>query len=241
MSQKVQPSRMALTQTKQKLKAAVKGHSLLKKKSDALTVRLREILNNLWDYKMNLGEQMKESNFTLTEVVYAAGDGVKNTIVEAVTRANAKVRTSVENVAGVQIPQFRQHIDDPDSAFTTGLSKGGQQLQKCKNAYSKALDVLISLAELQTVFVILDDAIKLTNRRVNALEHVVKPRIQGQIDYIIGELDEMEREEFFRLKMFQKKKRRDLEQAEAEAAKLGEALDEPKNLLEEGKQEDLIF
>lgn len=36
---KVLASRMALTQTKGKLKGAQNGHKLLKKKSDALTVR----------------------------------------------------------------------------------------------------------------------------------------------------------------------------------------------------------
>jgi hypothetical protein len=70
---------------------------------------------------------------------------------------------------------------------------------------------LTPLLPSQTTFVTLDEVIKITNRRVNAIEHVVKPRLANTIKYILSELDEMEREEFFRLKKVQNKKKRDLE------------------------------
>lgn len=53
--------------------------------------------------------------------------------------------------------------------------------------------------------------IKTTNRRVNALEYVLLPRLDNTINYIGAELDEQDREEFFRLKKIQGKKKREKE------------------------------
>lgn len=126
----------------------------------------------------------------------------------------------------------------------TGLARGGEQLAKLKRNYAKAVELLVELASLQTSFVTLDEAIKITNRRVNAIEHVVIPRIERTLAYIITELDEREREEFYRLKKIQEKKKalkekteKDLEQRRA----AGEVMVEPANLLVEEKDEDLLF
>ena len=101
----------------------------------------------------------------------------------------------------------------------------------------------MELASLQTSFVTLDEAIKITNRHVNAIEHVVIPRIESTLAYIITELDEREQEEFYRLKKIQEKKKilkeksdKDLEQQRAAREVM-----EPANLLAEEKDEDLLF
>ena len=80
----------------------------------------------------------------------------------------------------------------------TGLGRGGQQIIKAKEVYAKAIETLVELASLQTAFMILDEVIRATNRRVNAIEHVIMPRLDNTIKYILSELDEMDREEFFR-------------------------------------------
>eukprot|EP01104_Vermistella_antarctica_P006970 TRINITY_DN17688_c0_g1_i1.p1 TRINITY_DN17688_c0_g1~~TRINITY_DN17688_c0_g1_i1.p1 ORF type:complete len:271 (-),score=83.19 TRINITY_DN17688_c0_g1_i1:210-983(-) len=219
------PTRMALTGLKQKLVAATKGHKLLKKKSDALTLRFRAILKKIIENKENLGTTMKEASFSMASVKYAAGEGISTTVLENVSNATTKVTLAVDNVAGVFLPMFKQTNDSSNAPLElAGLSKGGQRIQNCRESYLTALESLIELASLQTAFITLDAVIKVTNRRVNAIEYVVKPRLANTIAYILTELDELEREEFFRLKKVQEKKREKIERADAEKLAKLEAL-----------------
>nr|CAD1825212.1 unnamed protein product [Ananas comosus var. bracteatus] len=178
----VVPTVTMLGVMKARLVGATRGHALLKKKSDALTVQFRQILRKIVTAKESMGEAMRASAFSLAEAKYVAGDGVRHVVLESVRSASLRVRSRQDNVAGA-----------------------------CRAAHVRAIEVLVELASLQTSFLTLDEAIKTTNRRVNALENVVKPRIENTIAYIKGELDELEREDFFRLKKIQGYKKRELE------------------------------
>eukprot|EP00117_Sycon_ciliatum_P049203 scpid89524/ scgid2368/ V-type proton ATPase subunit D; Vacuolar proton pump subunit D len=237
------PSRMALQIMKVRLKGAQKGHSLLKKKADALTLRFRQILGKIISTKMVMGETLKEAMFSLSGAVYAAGD-IGPVVMQNVDKAQTKVRSKKDNVAGVTLPVFESYTDGSDTFQWTGLSRGGQQVARCKEFFSKAVTLMVELASLQTSFVTLDEVIKITNRRVNAIEHVIIPRIERTIAYIATELDEREREEFFRLKKIQEKKK-EVRAKKAAAQALLNATDggnrEAPNLLASGVDEDILF
>ncbi|CDO94474.1 unnamed protein product [Kluyveromyces dobzhanskii CBS 2104] len=214
--EQVFPTRMTLGLMKTKLKGANQGYSLLKRKSEALTKRFRDITKRIDDSKQKMGRVMQTAAFSLAEVTYATGENIGYQVQESVANARFKVRATQENVSGVYLPQFESYIDSEINDFKmTGLGRGGQQVQRAKEIYSRAVETLVELASLQTAFIILDEVIKVTNRRVNAIEHVIIPRTENTIAYINSELDELDREEFYRLKKVQEKKQ--LQTAELDA------------------------
>lgn len=224
---------MTLGVMKGKLKGAQTGYSLLKRKSEALTKRFRDITKRIDDAKRKMGRVMQTAAFSLAEVSYATGGNIAFQVQESISNnARFKVKARQENVSGVYLPQFEADIDESINDFKmTGLGRGGQQIQRAREVYSKAVETLVDLASLQTAFVILDDVIKVTNRRVNAIEHVIIPRTENTIAYINSELDELDREEFYRLKKVQEKKQ--IATAAAEAADKAKRIEDEKKRLEE--------
>lgn len=233
------PTRMTLGVMKGKLKGAQQGHSLLKRKSEALTKRFREITQRIDDAKRKMGRVMQTAAFSLAEVQYATGDNIGYQVAELVHQARFLVAARQENVSGVRLPRFDSVVNEEINDFKmTGLGRGGQQVQRAKAVYTKAVEALVELASLQTAFVILDEVIKVTNRRVNAIEHVIIPRTENTISYINSELDELDREEFYRLKKVQEKKQAAAEEADAETRGL-ESPEAAPNVL--GDDDDVIF
>ncbi|KAL6840843.1 hypothetical protein ACP4OV_029369 [Aristida adscensionis] len=222
----VVPTVTTLGVVKARLGGATRGHALLKKKSDALTVQFRAILRRIVAAKDAMGDAMRAAALSLAEALYVAGHPLRHVVQQSVAGpARLRVRAAQDNIAGVRLPRFEHHLaasDDGAGASLAGLAGGGQQVAACRAAHRRAVEVLVELASLQTSFLTLDAAIKTTNRRVNALENVVKPRLENTIAYIRGELDEQEREEFFRLKKIQGYKQRELERQKEAAARYAE-------------------
>ncbi|KAI9836952.1 MAG: H(+)-transporting V1 sector ATPase subunit D [Thelocarpon superellum] len=244
------PTRQSLGAMKGKLKGAETGHSLLKRKSEALTKRFREITRRIDEAKRKMGRVMQIAAFSLAEVTYAVGGDIGYQVQESAKSARFRLRTKQENVSGVFLPQFESYTTEGSNDFAlTGLGKGGQQVQRCRETYARAVETLVELASLQTAFVILDEVIKIVNRRVNAIEHIIIPRTENTIKYINSELDELDREEFYRLKKVSNKKQRDNAANDAEMAAKKKSQSEkenhdsntPPDLLADKEDEDVIF
>eukprot|EP00929_Paragymnodinium_shiwhaense_P073754 TRINITY_DN3767_c0_g1_i2.p1 TRINITY_DN3767_c0_g1~~TRINITY_DN3767_c0_g1_i2.p1 ORF type:complete len:272 (+),score=64.26 TRINITY_DN3767_c0_g1_i2:126-941(+) len=228
-------NRMTLQTFKGRLGGAKKGHSLLKKKRDALKSRFQMILKDIVDTKLKVGQSLKDASFALAKSHWAnTGSDICSQVIERAGKPSVTCKLAADNIAGVSIPVFKM-LHDPaaDAASQTlALGHGGAVVNATRLEYQKAVASLVKLASLQTMFKTLDMEIKMTSRRVNALEYVLIPRLAEVLHYVTQEMDEEAREEFFRVKKVVEKKKQKV--AAEKAAELAEHAEETRLSLVQG-------
>lgn len=85
--------------------------------------------------------------------------------------------SSEDNATGDPLPVLEHYLEETDSYRLTGLARGGDDASDFKRNNAKAVGV----ASLQTPFVTLDEAVKITKRRVNAAERVILPLLDAPL------------------------------------------------------------
>ena len=197
----INPTRMELLSLKNRTKLAVKGHGLLKEKRDALIKEFFDILDRVKGVREAAERSLKEANEALLEAQIAMGD-------LAVRKASLSVKESIDvdiksrSVMGVSVPVTNVKMEER-SIIDRGYSFSDTtiQLDEAAKKFEESIKFLIELGEVEKTIFLLAEEIEATKRRVNALEHIMIPRFENTEKYIDMRLQEMERENFFRLKM----------------------------------------
>ncbi|MCL2156468.1 MAG: V-type ATP synthase subunit D [Methanobrevibacter sp.] len=197
----INPTRMELLKLKDREKLAVKGHSLLKEKRDALIKEFFDILDRVKGSRGNAESTLKEAYENLTAAQIIMGD-------LAVQKAALSVNQSVEvdfdsrSIMGVSVPLIDSKIDSRtlvDRGYS--FADTSVRLDEAARKFEESISLIIELGEIEKTIYLLAAEIESTKRRVNALEHIMIPRIQNTVKSIEMRLEEMERENFVRLKM----------------------------------------
>ena len=197
----INPTRMELLSLKNRTKLAVKGHGLLKEKRDALIKEFFDILDRVKGVREAAERSLKEANEALLEAQIAMGD-------LAVRKASLSVKESIDvdiksrSVMGVSVPVTNVKMEER-SIIDRGYSFSDTtiQLDEAAKKFEESIKFLIELGEVEKTIFLLAEEIEATKRRVNALEHIMIPRFENTVKYIDMRLQEMERENFVRLKM----------------------------------------
>lgn len=210
----INPTRMELLNLKKRTKLAEKGHTLLKEKRSALIKEFFDILDRVKGVREEANIKLEESMEALTEAQVIMGD-------LAVRKASLAVKESIgvdidsRSVMGVTVPVLDIKMEEKtlvDRGY--GFNDTSIQLDEAAKKFEESIKLVIELAEFEKTIYLLAEEIEATKRRVNALEHIMIPKFNNTIKYIDMRLQDLERENFVRLKMIQAT----IEKNEAESA-----------------------
>lgn len=198
--QDVKPTRSELIELKRKIKLSESGHKLLKMKRDGLILEFFEILKKAKTVRAELDEQFIISMEKINVAKSVEGIvTVKSTAFSF--KDTPRLEVESKNVMGVVVPKIESSSIKKDiNERGYGIIGTSSRIDEAAEAYENLVDKIILAAEIETTIKKLLDDIEKTKRRVNALEFKVIPELSEARDFIILRLDEMERENTFRLK-----------------------------------------
>ncbi|HMK53755.1 MAG TPA: V-type ATP synthase subunit D [Methanobacteriaceae archaeon] len=204
MIEGINPTRMELLKLKDREKLAVKGYSLLKEKRNALIMEFFNILERVKGSRENVEEKLQEAYHDLTAAQIAMGDLAVKKAAMAVTES-VRVDIDSRSVMGVVVPVLESEATQRTLVERGyGLLDTSVKLDDAARRFEESIALIIELGEIEKTIMLLAGEIESTKRRVNALEHIIIPRLQNTVKYIEMRLEEMERENFVRLKMIKK-------------------------------------
>lgn len=194
----VNPTRMELKKLKARLATAVRGHKLLKDKSDEMirrfTVILREAKQQRESVESELSEVLRQFSVARSVTSSYEAETAFSMPTVAIT-----AECGLESIMGIDVPKVQliseKRKEGLPYAFPEITSEADYSVQKA----SELLPKMVALAQTEKAVRVLAEEIERNKRRVNALEYVMIPQLQETIKYIKDKLDENERAAVVRL------------------------------------------
>ncbi|MDH5442770.1 MAG: V-type ATP synthase subunit D [Hadesarchaea archaeon] len=200
MALAVAPTRMELLKLRQRVGLAQKGYDLLKEKMDALVIEFFEVLKRIQEARPKALEQLSVAHRALS-MCFAIVGTLETKQASKETKRELQVDVSTRHIMGIAVPAVEVGEVERNALIRGyGLHMTSSVLDEASKKFERALKLLIELAELEESAFAIAREFEKTKRRVNALEYILIPRLKEAIKFIMMRLDEMERENFSRLK-----------------------------------------
>ena len=196
----IKPTRSELINLKRRIALSERGYKILKMKRDGLILEFFKVLADAKDSRGELLQKYQRAveSMALANTVEGA-IGVKSAAFSV--KEVPQITLTSKNIMGVVVPKIesskvRKSLVDRGYGVlgTTSI------IDETATSFEELVEAIIESAEIETTMKRLLSEIESTKRRVNALEFKVIPELSEARDFIKMRLDEMEREELFRMK-----------------------------------------
>jgi len=199
MSQDVKPTRSELLKIKKQIDLAKSGHKLLKKKRDGLILEFFKLYKRAKPLRNELVEAYDEAVEKLNIARVLRSDLHLKSIALAI-KSSSELVIQQRNVMGVSVldiepPEIRKRLLERGFGIFNSIA-----VAQSSDAYEIVLEKIIEIAGYETSLKNMLIEIEKTKRRVNALEFKTIPELEKQEAFITLRLEEMERENIFRMK-----------------------------------------
>jgi V/A-type H+-transporting ATPase subunit D len=196
----IKPTRSELINLKRRIALSERGYKILKMKRDGLIIEFFKVLETAKDTQSDLLTKYERAIQMMAFANTVEGAiGVKSAAFSV--QEVPDITLASKNIMGVVVPEIESSKVKKslvDRGY--GLLGTTSVIDEAASSYEDLVEAVIESAEIETTMKKLLDEIESTKRRVNALEFKVIPELTEARDFIKMRLDEMEREELFRLK-----------------------------------------
>ena len=198
---KTSVTRMELLAHTAKITLARQGRDLLEQKRTALMKEFLRIADTVMERSEALQQAAANARQSLARAESTAGTEALHSAALA-SRGELPLQVSTTSVMGVKVPHIEQK-QVSRSILGRGYSLVGTSttIDEAASAFETVVDSIIRLAESELRLTRLAEEIQHTSRRLNALDHLLIPRLESERDFIQMALDERERSDHFRLKL----------------------------------------
>jgi V/A-type H+-transporting ATPase subunit D len=196
----IQPTRSELLEVTKKITLTRNGHKILKLKRDGLILEFFNILDQAKDLRVEIAKRYKEAQERIAIANAVDGAIAVRSAAYALT-SHPEIKLRSRNLMGVVVPEIKSsRIVAPLDERGYGIIGTSPRIDEATDAYENLVETVVKAAELETTMKKLLDEIERTKRRVNALEFKILPELEEIERFIRFRLEEMERDNIFRLK-----------------------------------------
>jgi V/A-type H+-transporting ATPase subunit D len=197
----VSATRMELLAHRAQIKLARQGLDLLEQKRTALMKEFMRTADVVMEHSDVLQRAAAEARQSLARAETVAGTEAVLSAAMA-SRTDLPIEVTTANVMGVKVPHIEQKsVSRPLLGRGYSIVGTSITIDEAASAFEIEVDAIIQLAESELRLLRLASEIQRTSRRLNALDHLLIPRLESERDYIQMTLAERERSDHFRLKL----------------------------------------